>query len=178
MSEQVHIRVGETRHEKWVNHAEAEYDGNMSKLIRNAVENEISNTSNGNAAADGSQTVEANGRIDDILTGVEDNGSSLEAIEDRLKDIQDTMLTEGGVTPTSTSAVYGATPLVEKGLEDADKETIANKFGATPEEIAEDAGVSVAMAVRTLQKNYEEYDSIGKYRGLDDEPSRYWRVEP
>jgi hypothetical protein len=42
MSEQVHIPVGESRHEKWVNHAESEYDGNMSKLIRAAVEKEIS----------------------------------------------------------------------------------------------------------------------------------------
>lgn len=177
MSEQVHIRVGETRHEKWVNHAEAEYDGNMSKLIRNAVENEIGGTSGGGTAPDGAQTVEANGRIDDILNGVEDNGGALEAIENRLKDIQDTMLTEGGVTPSSASAVYGATPLVEKGFEGGE-EAIANKFGATPTEIAEDAGVSEALAIRTLQKNYEEYDSIEKYRGLDDEPPRYWREEP
>jgi len=173
MSEQVHIRVGESRYEKWDNHAEAEYDGNMSKLIRNAVENEISDT--GGTARDG--TVEANGRIDDILTGVEDNGSALESIEDRLKDIQDTMLTEGGVTPSAASAVYGATPLVEKEFE-GDEEAIANRFGATPTEIAEDADVPVAMAVRSLQKNYEEYDSIEKYRGLEDEPPRYWREEP
>ena len=176
MSEQVHIRVGETRHEKWVDHAEAEYDGNMSKLIRAAVEREIGGSSEDDTASNGAQTVEPNGRIDDILNGVEDNESALEDIQDRLENMHDTMLSQGGLPDKVFSEVYGALPTVKDGFEDADKDAIAVEFGATADQIAEKAGISELEASRALvQLLYED-----EYRGVQmlmtegfDGP-RYW----
>ena len=176
MSEQVHIRVGETRHEKWVNYAESEYDGNMSKLIRAAVEKEISGASDGSSSSDGPQTVEANGRIDDILNGVEDNGSALEAIQDRLENMHDTMLSQGGVPESVFSKVYGAIPTVDSGFEGADKDAVAKRFGATEEEIAEDAGVAKEEAARALvQIRYDYEDNVKMLMTRDFEGPRYWR---
>ena len=178
MSEQVHIRVGESRHEKWVQHAEAEYDGNMSKLIRGAVEKEISGA--GDTASDGAQTVEPNGRIDDILNGVEDNGSALEAIQDRLENMHDTMLSQGGLPDKVFSDVYGALPTVKDGFEDADKDAIALEFGATAAEIAENAGVSELEAERALvQLRYEdEYSAVQMLMAEGFDGPRYWLEVP
>jgi hypothetical protein len=178
MSEQVHIRVGESRHEKWVKHAEAEYDGNMSKLIRGAVEKEISGA--GDTASDGAQTVEPNGRIDDILNGVEDNGSALEAIQDRLENIHDTMLSQGGLPDKVFSDVYGALPTVKDGFEGADKDAIAVEFGATAAEIAENAGVSELEAERALvQLRYEdEYSGVEMLMTEGFDSPRYWLEVP
>lgn len=178
MSEQVHIRVGESRHEKWVNHAEAEYDGNMSKLIRAAVEKEISGT--GDTASEDAQTVEPNGRIDDILNGVEDNGSALEAIQDRLENMHDTMLSQGGLPDKVFSDVYGALPTVKDGFEDADKDAIAVEFGATAAEIAEKAGVSELEAERALvQLRYEDdYSGVQMLMTEGFDGPRYWLEVP
>lgn len=175
MSEQVHIRVGETRHEKWVNHAEAEYDGNMSKLIRNAVENEIGGAANGGAAPDGAQTVEANGRIDDILNGVEDNEGALEAIEDRLKNMHDTMLSQSGVPQSVLSTAYGVLDVTEGEFEDADGEALANQFGLTPSEVAELGDISENEARRALTELYYEYDDMEMYRNVNYDEPLYWR---
>lgn len=156
MSEQVHIRVGKSRHQKWVSHAEAEYDGNMSKLIRAAAEKEISGVSDGGSPSDGAEAVAANGRIDDILNGVEDNGSALEATQDRLENMHDTMLSQGGLPDKVFSDVYGHLPVVKDGFEDADKDAIAIEFGATAAEIAEKAGVSEFEAERALVQQRQE----------------------
>ncbi|MDL0145795.1 hypothetical protein [Halobacterium salinarum] len=174
MSEQVHIRVGESRHEKWVNHAEAEYDGNMSKLIRSAVEKEISGA--GDNASEGAQTVEPNGRIDDILNGVEDNGSALEAIQDRLENMHDTMLSQGGLPDKVFSDVYGHLPVVKEGFEDADKGAIAVEFGATAGEIAEKAGISELEASRALVQLYyeDEYSGVQMLMTEGFDAPRYW----
>ncbi|QGA81590.1 hypothetical protein [Halomicrobium sp. LC1Hm] len=176
MSEQVHIRVGESRHQKWVSHAEAEYDGNMSKLIRAAVEKEISGASDGGSPSDGGETVEANGRIDDILNGVEDNGSALEAIEDRLEKMHDTMLSQGGIPDSVFSDIYGALNPVEDGFEDADKDAIAREFGETAGEIAEKAGVTELEAARALvQLHYEdEYSGVEMLMTREFDGPRYW----
>jgi len=176
MSEQVHIRVGESRHEKWANHAEAEYDGNMSKLIRAAVEKEIGGASEDDTTSDGAQTVEPNGRIDDILNGVEDNGSALEAIQDRLENMHDTMLSQGGLPDKVFSDVYGALPTVKDGFEGADKDAIAVEFGATAGEIAEKAGISELEASRALvQLHYEdEYSGVQMLMTEAFDAPRYW----
>lgn len=177
MSEQVHIRVGESRHEKWVNHAETEYDGNMSKLIRAAVEKEISGSPDDGSPSDGAETVEANGRMDDILNGVEDNGSALEAIEDCLENMHDTMLSQSGIPSKVFSDVYGALPVVKDGFEGADKDAIAVEFGATAAEIVEDAGVSELEAGKALVQLYYEDDysdvEMLMTRGFD--APHYWR---
>lgn len=177
MSEQVHIRVGESRHEKWVSYAEAEYDGNMSKLIRAAVEKEISGTSDGDTAPEGSQTVEANGRVDDILTNVEDNGSALEAIQERLENMHDTMLSQGGIPDKIFSSVYGAIPVVKRGFEEADKDAIAREFGETAAEIADTAGVSKMEAARALvQLHYDnDYGDVEMLMTREFEGPRYWK---
>ena len=177
MSEQVHIRVGESRHQKWVSHAEAEYDGNMSKLIRAAVEKEISGGSDGSSPSDGAETVEANGRIDDILNGVEDNGSTLEAIEDRLENMHDTMLSQGGIPNKVFSDVYGALPVVKDGFEGADKDAIAVEFGATAAEIAEDAGVSELEAGKALVQLYyeDDYSDVEMLMTHGFDAPHYWR---
>jgi len=124
MSEQVHIRVGESRHKKWVDHAESEFDGNMSKLIRSAVEKEISGRENDSADT---QTATAGGKADDILNGVEDNGNALESIEERLETIHDTMISHGGIPDKVFSDVYGAIPVVKGGLNDATLDSIARR---------------------------------------------------
>ncbi|OYR82322.1 hypothetical protein DJ84_10790 [Halorubrum ezzemoulense] len=181
MSEQVHIRVGEGRKEKWDTHASEDHAdkyGSVSKLIRHAVERQIEmDTGEGSdPAADGSQSVEANGRIDDILNGVQDNGSALEAIEGRLENIHDTMLSQGGIPESVFSDVYGAIPVVESGFEGADKDAVAEQFGATAAEIAEDAGVAEEEAARALvQIRYDYEDDVDMLMTRDYESPRYWR---
>ena len=180
MSEKVHIRVGEGRKAKWDIHAtedHADKYGSMSKLIRHAVERqiEVDTGEGGGGSAEGGQTVEANGRIDDILNGVEDNGGALEAIEDRLENMHDTMLSQGGVPDKVVSEVYGATPVVESGFEGADKDAVAMKFGATAAEIAEDAGISELEAERALVLLRHEYDDVAMLMTREFEDPRYWR---
>lgn len=181
MSEQVHIRVGEGRKEKWDTHATEEHGdkyGSVSKLIRHAVERQIEMDAEGGSepTGDGSQSVEANGRIDDILNGVEDNGSALEAIEGRLENIHDTMLSQGGIPDSVFSDVYGALPTVKDGFENADKDAIARKFGETAGEIAEKAGISELEAARALvQLHYEdEYSGVEMLMTREFDGPRYW----
>ncbi|PSQ52970.1 hypothetical protein BRD20_04510 [Halobacteriales archaeon SW_8_65_20] len=149
----------------------------MSKLIHAAVEKEISGASDGGSPSDGAETVEANGRIDDILNSVEDNGSALEAIEDRLENMHDTMLSQGGIPNKVFSAVYDALPVVKGGFEGADKDAIAAEFGATAAEIAEDAGVSELEAGKALVQLYYEDDysdlEVLMTHGFD--APHYWR---
>ncbi|GAB3672462.1 hypothetical protein [Halopiger thermotolerans] len=179
MSEKVHIRVGDGRKEKWNEHANDDFGdkyGSMSKLVRHAVERQIERDTGDASAESGSQTVEANGRIDDILNGVEDNGSALEAIEDRLEKMHDTMLSQGGIPESVFSDVYGAIPVVESGFEGADKDAIATEFGATPSEIADEAGVTEEEAARALvQLRYEYGDDVTMLMLRDFEEPRYWR---
>ncbi|MDL0140335.1 hypothetical protein PNP85_12560 [Halobacterium salinarum] len=180
MSEKVHIRVGEGRKAKWDTHAKEDYAdkyGSMSKLIRHAVERQIEvDVGEGGGESEGAQTAEPNGRIDDILNGVEDNGSALEAIQDRLENMHDTMLSQGGIPDKVFSDVYGALPTVENGFEGADKDAVAERFGATAAEIAEDAGVSELEAARTLvQLHYEDdYSGVQMLMTRDFEGPRYW----
>ncbi|MDB9248885.1 hypothetical protein PN419_07645 [Halorubrum ezzemoulense] len=175
MSEQVHIRVGETRHKKWDKHAKSEYDGNMSKLIRSAVEKEISGSEDTNTGD--TQTLESGGKIDDILNGVEDNGSALESIEERLENIHDTMISQSGVPDHTLSEIYGALPVVKGDFKDADNGQIAVEFGETEKEIAEKAGVSELEAGKGIMElSYEEEFSDIKFQTIrDGDEVRYWR---
>ena len=86
ISEQVNIRVGDGRKEKWNDHATDDFGekyGTISKLIWHAVERQIEQNKGGSeTGAQQTQPVEANGQIDDILTGVEDNGNALDSKQD------------------------------------------------------------------------------------------------
>jgi hypothetical protein len=169
MSEQVHIRVGEGRKEKWDAHAtedHADKDGSVSKLIRHAVERQIEMDSGDTPVgpSDGAQTVEPNGRIDDILTGVENNGSALEEIQNRLARLHDDVVSGGMPEPEVVfSEVYGAVPAVEDGFTDADESAIATEFGATVEEIADDVEMTVEEVSRALIQLHYEYDDVGNW---------------
>lgn len=186
-SKQVHIRVGENRRERWQDHAKDDFGdkyGSVSALIRQAVETQMDidkgNLSAGGDGSDAPQTVEANGRIDDILTGVEDNGSALEAIEDRLTNMHDTMLSQGGIPDKVFSDVYGHLPVVKDGFEDADKDAIALEFGATAAEIADKAGVSELEAERALvQLRYDDdYSGVNMLMTEGFGAPRYWLEVP
>lgn len=183
MSEKVHIRVGDGRKEKWDTHASEDHAdkyGTMSKLIRHAVERqiEVDTGASPSEPSQGTQPVEANGRIDDILTGVEDNGSALEAIQNRLAKIHDDVVSGGMPEPELMfSDVYGAVPAVEDSFSEADKLAVAREFGATADEIAEDLEMSVDEAARALIQLHYEYDDVEMIMTDEFDAPRYWRSE-
>lgn len=178
-SKRVHIRVGENRRDKWNRHASDDFSdkyGSVSALIRTAVETQIDidkgNLSAGADASDGTQTVEANGRIDDILTGVEDNGTALEAIQSRLDRLHEQVSAGGGVSDKVFSDVFGA--LVE--IEASAGVTERINRALTPTDVAEKAGVSVEQAEAALAQMRREYDDVSMAFDPEehDEP-RYWK---
>lgn len=179
MSEKVHLRVGEGRKEKWDTHAtedHADKYGSLSALIRHAVESQIErDAGDATEASHGAQPVEANGRIDDIKTGVEDNGKTLESIQGRLVEIQDTLVSQGGIPDRVFSAVYGAIPMVEHGTGTTDKNELAQEFGAKAPEIAEEAGVSMRETSKALAELYHEYDDVEMLMTDEYDAPRYWR---
>jgi hypothetical protein len=180
MSEKVHIRVGEGRKTKWDTHAtedHADKYGTMSKLIRHAVERQIEVDAGDTPAgqSDASQTVEANGRIDDIKTGVEDNGSALEDIQNRLAELHNDVVSGGMPDPELVfSDVYGAIPTVEDSFADADETAVAREFGATAGEIADDVDMSEAEVSRALIQLHYEYDDVAMLMTREFDQPRYW----
>ena len=180
-SKRVHIRVGEDRRKKWKDHATEDFEdkyGSVSKLIRDAVETQMDidkgNLSTGGSDTDAPQTVEPNGRIDDIKVTVEDNSDVLEDIEERLSHMHDTMLSQGGIPDDMLSDVYGTLEVVEGGFADADKDAIAREFGMTPSDVATEADISIEEAGQALVLLRYEYDDVDMLmRGEFDEP-RYW----
>jgi hypothetical protein len=181
MSEQVHIRVGEGRKEKWNAHAtedHADKYGSVSKLIRHAVERQIEMDTGDTPVgpSEGAQTVEPNGRIDDILTGVEDNGSALEEIQNRLARLHDDVVSGGMPEPEVVfSEVYGAVPAVEDSFSEADEAAIAREFGATAAEIADDTDMTVEEVSRALIQLHYEYDDVAMLMTREFDSPRYWR---
>jgi hypothetical protein len=176
--------VGENRRKKWDTHAtedHADKYGNVSKLIRHAVERQIEvDAGEGSAptagGAEGAQAVEANGRVDDILTGVENNESTLESIQERLARLHDDVVSGGMPEPELVfSEVYGAVPTVEDSFSGADEAAIAREFGATAEEIAEDVELSQEEAARALIQLHYEYDDVGMLMTQEFDSPRYWR---
>lgn len=179
-SKRVHIRVGEDRRDKWHGHATEDFGdkyGSVSALIRDAVETQMDidkgNLSAGSSeVSNASQQPKANGRIDAILTGVEDNSASLESIEERLSRIHETMASGGGVSTRVQSDVYGALVEIEATMDPVKK---INTAGITSTEVAERADVSVEQAESALAQLRREYDDVQmRFREDDDEPL-WWR---
>lgn len=180
MSEQVHIRVGEGRKGKWDTHATDTHSdkyGSISKLIRHAVERQIEVDTGSHSDTSSTEESGTDGRIDDVLDGVEDNGKSLESIQQRLENIHDTMLSQGGIPNSVFSDVYAALPVVKDGFEDAEKDAVATEFGATAEEIADKAGISELEASRALvQLRYgDDYAGVDMLMTRDFEDPHYWK---
>jgi len=182
-SKRVHIRVGEDRREKWKDHATEDFEdkyGSVSKLIRNAVETQI-DIDSGNLSAGGSTgetTVEPNGRIDDIKVTVEDNGSTLEDIQERLTKIHDDVVSGGMPEPELVfSDVYGELPVVEDSFAEADKAATAREFGMTATEVAEKIDMSEDDVGSALIQLYYEYDGVEMLMTREFDSPRYWRTE-
>lgn len=175
-SKQVHLRVPHEAVDEWDHHVENGTYSSRSDLIMRAVDNQIK-LDNGELSANGSSGgSEPNGRIDDILVRTEDNGESLERIEERLTRMHDAVTSKGGVSDQELSDVYGEIPQShgagDKGLP---PEAIRPTDAATPAEIAEKADVDVDTAAVALSQLRRQYDGVHMVMDVGDEEPTYWK---
>lgn len=178
MSEQVHIRVGEGRRETWKQHAKEDYGdkyGSVAGLIRSAVETQMA-LDNGDLSANGDSgptQSQANGRLDDVFAGVQDNGQDLGEIKEQLAEIRDLAASTGAVSDAMISDVYGALPVLQLDT----PSSLMNK-GVTPSEIAEEVDISEDDAARALGELNRSYDDmVQMIRTADMDEPRYGRTE-
>lgn len=174
-SKQVHIRVGEERRDQWGKHADANGYSSVSELIRNAVSTQMAvdkGAFNTNGDSSGS---EPNGRLDDTLAQAQDNGQTLERIEEKLARLSETVTAQGAVGDKVASDVWGAIPESTAGAGTDLGDMITPSEAATPTEIAESAGVDAEAAAGALAQMRRRYDDVHMHwEPTDDEPS-YWR---
>lgn len=119
MSEQVHIRVQEGRRDDWREHAEGEYSekyGNLSALIRHAVERQIEqDLDEGSTQSKGSgfdiPEVEAsNGRMDELLEAVRTIRTDVEDLSEGVDKAVDAVHAQEGVDPDVAPEVFQLLP--------------------------------------------------------------------
>lgn len=170
---QVNFRIGDEKREKWQSHVEesADYD-KLSDLIKIAVREQI-RRDRGDVGG-GTQSVEANGRIDSILAGVESNGDALESLETELRQMREIVASQGGVSDAVASAVFDALPTPH--FPDGEFDMVEGQMkGATPSDVAETADVSLEEAEVALAQLRRDMPSVRMIMTADADEPTYWR---
>lgn len=157
-SKQVHVRLPEQRREKWNEHAETHYGGNLSRLIRSGVEAQI------RADKGESQTAgDTSGGLDTVLSAVEDIETRLGDMTAEMGRLGDAVNQTLTVSDRIASDVFGALP--------------SNDYKpATPEAIAEEINADVKDVEIALVQLRHETKSIG-FRPGSESGFVYWRED-
>jgi len=157
---QVNVRVDDAQHQRWKDYVEEsdEYR-HLTGLIRQAVEKEIQGNRDDGT---GSSAAVDDAAVEQVIEAVERLDTRFDSVEATVESAAEEMRAEAAVTDDVVTDVFEHIP-----------EYVAT--AKTPEQIAEDAGVSereAALALAQLRRD----TGVVKFmiEDADDEPS-YWR---
>jgi len=161
MSEQVHIRVQEGRRDDWREHAEDDHSekyGNLSALIRHAVERQIErDQGEGTDTAEGSgfdtpDVGPTDGRMDELLEAVRTIRTDVEDLSDGVDRAVDAVHAQEGVDPDVAPEVFELLPEGRESMMTTQElyEKAAGQFSAA----------EVRFALENLKRNMGEVKMV------------------